>query len=92
MSKGVYPSILDDDFALFWIFGAGEIFNPGGHLLLILLELIKVVQVIKHRRDQENEKRDDPEVRLAALVVLKHDRTVILLLQSFQDRWSFLSV
>ena len=47
---------------------------------------MEVVQIVKHRSDQENEVQDDPEIGLAALVVLKHDQTVMVPLLSFQDR------
>ena len=75
--------MLDDNFALVV---EGEVLDPGGHLFLVLLELMEVVQVVKHRCDKENEVQDDPEIWLAALIVLKHDQTVMVPLLSLQNR------
>ena len=74
--------VLNDDFALV---SELNVLNPSGHLFLILLELVEVVQIVKHSGNQEREVADDQEVRMTALIILKHNQTVVMSLLPLED-------
>ena len=74
--------VLNYDFALI---SKLDVLNPSGHLLLILLELVEVVQIVKHSGNQEREVADNQEVRMTALIILKHNQAVMVSLLPLED-------